>query len=459
MHGVLDVGPQRWREPAGPTPKPAGTEAAALGGATAGRRGNVDGEERALASLVPRLERVEADLAALGAIGALDDGGMRRLALTDEEERAKRYVAEGLRALGARVERDEADNLWAEIGEAGPALAIGSHLDTVPSGGRYDGALGVAAALEAVRLVLESGRPLRRRLRVAAFTDEEGARFGTGLFGSTAVAGDADPEQLAAVRDRAGVSLIDALRAHGRRLEDLARARDRLDGVAAYLELHIEQGPRLERMGRDVGLVTTITGIRQVEYTFRGEANHAGTTALPDRRDALVPAAETVLAVRRAAERTGGRAVATVGYLAAAPGAANVVPGEAVLSAEVRSPEGEVMAEVHEAIAAAAQGEARRRGVDVVWAVRHHVAPATMDAAWRERLRAQARAVGEEPVDLVSWAGHDAGALARRLPVAMVFVPSRRGVSHAPGEYTPPERYRAGLTVFARAVAQWLWQP
>ncbi|MCL6595758.1 MAG: Zn-dependent hydrolase [Firmicutes bacterium] len=415
-------------------------------------------EAGALSALTPVLARVEEDLADLGRIGARAGGGVTRLAWSEEEGRAKAFLVERLARLGVGAESDEAANVWAEIGpEGAPVLAIGSHLDTVPDGGRYDGALGVMAGLETMRLLLEAGRPLKRRVRLAAFTDEEGARFGTGLFGSTAVATGHDIDHLAEVRDRAGVALAEAMAARGRRLEELGRARERLDDVEAYLELHVEQGPRLERMGRDIGVVTAITGIRQVEYTFAGETNHAGTTALADRRDALLPAAETILAVRRAAERSGGRAVGTVGYVAAVPGAANVVPGEAVLSVEVRSPESEVMAEVHGEIARAAEAEARRHGVEVVRAVRHHVAPAAMDPAWRERLRRQARALGEEPVDLVSWAGHDAGALAARLPVAMLFVPSRGGLSHAPGEYTAPERYRAGLTAFARTVAAWAW--
>lgn len=414
--------------------------------------------EDRLGSIVPRIERVETDLEHLGAVGRLAGGGMARLAWTDEEFAAKAFLEERLTALGLTPGRDAAANVRVDVGPSGgPVLMIGSHLDTVPSGGRYDGALGVLGALEVVRLLLESGHPLRRRVRLAAFTDEEGARFGTGLFGSTAVAGDLDMPHLADVRDIRGVSLADAMAERGLGLERLADASETLDGVEAYLELHIEQGPRLERMGRDVGLVTAITGIRQVQYTFQGEANHAGTTALPDRRDALLPAARTVVDVREVAERTGGRAVATVGYVRAMPGAANVVPGETTMSVEVRAPEGDVTDAVHADIARAAEAHARAAGVEIVREVRHHVAPAAMDDIWRERLRRKAQALGETPVDLVSWAGHDAGALATRVPVAMLFVPSRGGLSHTPAEYTAPERYRAGLTAFARTVAAWAW--
>lgn len=415
------------------------------------------GLDRQLSTVVPRVDRVEADMAELGQIGRRPTGGMQRLAWTEEEFAAKTFLTGRLEALGLAPELDEAANVWADLGQGeGPALVIGSHLDTVPEGGRYDGALGVMAALEVVRLLVESGRPLRRRVRLCAFTDEEGARFGTGLFGSTALAGDADMDHLAAVTDRQGVSLSEAMAARGKHLERLPDAPRRLVDAAAYLELHIEQGPRLERMGRDVGLVTTITGIHQVRYRFLGEANHAGTTAIGDRRDALLPAAQTALAVRRAVEGADGRAVATVGYLDALPGAANVVPGEARMAVEVRSPDSALMDEIHREIAAEAREAAGGR-VEVRIDEGHLAHPADMDRLWRERLRAQATAIGEEAVDLVSWAGHDAGALARVLPAAMVFVPSHDGVSHAPTEFTAPERYRAGLTVFARTVCQWAW--
>ena len=423
-----------------------------------GRTGgtHVAAKDAQAAQLEPNVERVEADLAELGTIGRLADGGLARLAWTEEEFAAKEFLISRLGAIGLRADMDEAANVWCEVGPAsGPALVIGSHLDTVPSGGGYDGALGVMAALEVMRLLVESGRTLSRRVRLVAFTDEEGARFGTGLFGSTVVAGLADAAHLGAVRDNAGVSLEEAMRARGFRISALSDATRRLEDIAAYLELHIEQGPRLERMGRDVGLVTAITGIHQMRYTFEGEANHAGTTALEDRRDALLPAAETILAVRRAAADTDGSAVATVGYVQAHPGAANVVPGRAALSVEVRSPDAAVMADVHRAIAQKAEEAAERDKVSVHLAEAHLAAPAAMDAAWRERMRRTARDIGEQAVDLVSWAGHDAGAMAMRLPAAMVFVPSRRGISHAPDEYTAPERYRAGLTVYARTVAAW----
>lgn len=403
----------------------------------------------------PDIERVEADLAELGTIGAMADGAMARFAWSDEEFAAKAFVARRLEAVGIASDLDEAANLWAEIGPAsGPALVIGSHLDTVPSGGRYDGALGVMAALEVMRLLAGADAPLRRRVRLVAFTDEEGARFGTGLFGSTVVAGLADMGHLAKVRDANGVALAEAMQAHGRGFDRLPQARRRLDDVAAYLELHIEQGPRLERLGRDVGLVTAITGIHQRRYTFEGEANHAGTTALEDRRDALLAAAETVVAVRRAAIESDGRAVATVGQIGVHPGAANVVPGRACLSVEVRSPEAVRMDEVHRRIARSADAAAEGR-VTVRREEGHRVEPAAMDATWRERLRARSAALGEQAVDLVSWAGHDAQAMATRVPAAMVFVPSWGGLSHTPKEFTAPERYRAGVTVFARTVADW----
>lgn len=407
------------------------------------------------------LGRMERDLATLGRIGrGLKAGaGLTRLGWSDEEFAAKAYIERELRVIGFETSYDEAGNLWGALGRAkgpGSVLAFGSHLDTVPNGGAYDGALGVVAALETCRGLARTLKEPARPVRMAVFTDEEGARFGTGLFGSTAVAGAADLAHLETVRDAGGTSLAEAMEARGYRLSSLPNASARARDLLAYLELHIEQGPRLERMGLDIATVDTITGITQVRLVFRGEANHAGTTALPDRHDASLPAAHAALALRRAAAASGGRAVATAGLWEIRPGAANVIPGEAAISVEVRSPDPTVLQDVLEVTLRAAREAAEREAVSLETEVRHSVPPAGMDPVWRDRLRLAARALAaENPPGLVSWAGHDAGALARILPVAMLFVPSRGGVSHAPGEYTGPEAYRRGVQALSDTIWRW----
>jgi hydantoinase/carbamoylase family amidase len=414
-------------------------------------------------SLIPKVERLWGDLEELSRIGADPKGGLRRLAWTEEEFAAKAWVAGKLRELGLDPQPDAAANLWAELpGGEGPALVVGSHLDTVPQGGAFDGALGVLAAVEVARVLLESGRPLRRRVRLVAFTDEEGARFGTGLFGSSVVAGLLPVEEVLERTDAQGVTLAQAMRQRGYRPSALSQAQERLEGVACYLELHIEQGPRLWRRGEPAAVVPVITGIRQRRYVFVGEANHAGTTALEDRRDALLPASRLVQAVREAAAQERGGAVATVGMVDVEPGAANVVPGRVTMSVEVRSPDPQVMERVFARVDTAAQEAAAQARVELGVDEVHHVAPATMDGRLRELLHAMARDMGRDVPDLVSWAGHDAGALATRVPAAMVFVPSQDGVSHAPGEYTPPEYIGYGLTMLTRAVGAWAlegWSP
>ncbi len=407
--------------------------------------------------------RMERDLATLGRIGRgeAEGAGLCRLAWTDAEFEAKAYVARELAGVGFSVSYDEVANLWAELGPRDPAegaLAFGSHLDTVPNGGAYDGALGVVAALETCRVIAMSGRPPVRPIRMVVFTDEEGARFGTGLFGSTAAAGAHDLTHLMTLRDAAGDSLENVMQRRGFRLSELPRARARIQDVAAYLELHIEQGPRLERMGLDAAVVEVITGITQVRFTFRGEANHAGTTAFADRHDASLPAATCALALRRAAAASGGRAVATAGLWHVEPGAANVIPGQATLSVEVRSPDPIVLGDVLSVTERAAREAAEREGVQMSVDVRHSVREAQMDSAWRDRLRHALVARGVcDPPFLVSWAGHDAGALSRVLPVAMLFVPSHMGVSHAPAEYTPPESYERGVQAFCDTIGHWAW--
>lgn len=420
---------------------------------------------------VVRMERDVQALAGIGRVGSdptdagdagdvgASTGGLCRLAWTDDEFAAKAYVEGELRQVGFQTSYDEAGNLWGEWGPKDApegALAFGSHLDTVPNGGAYDGALGVVAALESCRGLALSGNKAVRPVRMVVFTDEEGARFGTGLFGSTAVAGSADLPHLETVRDAQGISLAAAMQARDRNLADLPGAAVRASGLAAYLELHIEQGPRLERMGQDIAVVDVITGITQLRFVFMGEANHAGTTAIADRHDASLPAASCALALRRAAAASGGRAVATAGLWEVRPGAANVIPGHTSLSVEVRSPDPVVLQDILDVTERAAREAAQREGVVVSTEVRHRVPAARMDALWRQRLRWAAVARGApDPPDFVSWAGHDAGALARVLPVAMLFVPSRAGVSHAPGEYTAPESYRPGAQAFYDTIWRW----
>ena len=385
-----------------------------------------------------------AELEAAALIGA-DEGGVSRFAWTPELAEANAWLSGRLGALGLEAETDAAGNVvgrWS-TGE-GKAVLVGSHLDTVPRGGRYDGALGVLAALEAVRTLRAEGVEPSRPLWVVSFNDEEGSRFQTGMLGSRAFCGELDVEDWR----RRGVA--DAMTRAGFEFDRLPEARG-IDDVAAYLELHIEQGPVLEQSGEDLGIVTAITGLLGFRVRFLGAANHAGTTPMEARRDALAGAARIVLAVREEARAREGM-TANVGKLSVEPGGFNVIPGLAELTIDVRSPtaEGFERAEAFVRETVERVGTEEELGVEV--SVTHRKPPVALDGGLQDTLIEAAEAEGASYRRMPSGAGHDAMVLAHHVPAAMVFVPSRGGISHSPDEYTPPEQCELGARVLTRAV-------
>ena len=389
------------------------------------------------------------DIATLGEIGA-NGAGVTRLAWSPELEQAVEWCGNRMEAAGLDVERDAAGNLighW-PAGE-GRAVLAGSHLDTVPSGGRYDGALGVLAAIDAVRRLKRQGFEPSRPVWVAAFMDEEGVRFGTSMLGSRAFAGE-DVGPLDDRQDSDGVPLGAAMRACGWQVAELKTA-SRIDEVGAYLELHIEQGPRLERAGADLGVVTEITGLLGLRVRLTGSARHAGTTPMDARRDALVGASRLVVELRDAARSREGL-VATVGFVTVQPGAGNVVPGEARLSVDVRASDDSALVQggrlVRELLARIAAEE--RLDAEITEAFRHP--PRRMDPAVVDVLEAAARQVGATPVRLASGAGHDAMVIGRHVPAGMLFVPSSDGISHAPEEFTDGRLCELGAAALADAI-------
>jgi allantoate deiminase len=385
-----------------------------------------------------------ADLQELALVGA-DDGGVSRFAWTPELAAANAWLAERLRDLGLTAELDAAGNVigrWAE-GE-GTAVVIGSHLDTVPRGGRYDGALGVLAALDVVRRLKEEGASLRRPLWVVSFNDEEGSRFQTGMLGSRAFVGDVDLEDWR----RRGVA--DAMRDGGFDFDKLPDART-IEAVGAYLELHIEQGPVLEQEGVDVGVVTAIAGLLGFRVRLTGEANHAGTTPMAVRRDALVGAARIVLALRDEA-RTRGDMTANVGLLEIEPGGFNVIPGMAEFTVDVRAGEATAYERVERFACETFERVASEEQLELDVAVTHRKPPTPLDPDLQALLESSAAEEGATARRMPSGAGHDAMVLAKHVPAAMLFVPSRAGVSHSPDEFTSPEHCEVGARVLARVV-------
>ena len=370
-----------------------------------------------------------------------EPGRLVRRFATPAMREANDLVGGWMREAGLAVRTDAAGNLVGRREGGARTLLLGSHLDTVIDAGRYDGPLGVVAAIALVERLPE----LPFAVEVVGFADEEGVRYPTAFLGSSALAGSFEPSWLE-LRDADGVTLAEALREFGGDPGSIGSAA-RTD-LLGYCELHIEQGPVLERRGAPVGVVTAITGQTQAELTFLGEAGHAGTVPMGDRRDALAAAAEWM----RAAEAVAGGVVATVGRIAVEPGARNVIPGAAWLSLDVRHTDDAVRREAVAGLRAEAERVAAGREVALRWDERAETAAVPTSPELTERLIAAVEAAGLRPEALPSGAGHDGVAMATVAPIAMLFVRCERGISHNPSEAVAEADVAVALDVLERFV-------
>ena len=400
------------------------------------------------------VDRLRSDFDALAGIGATPDGGLERTTFSDAHLAARTWLHERARAAGLETKVDSAANHSAVLRAKDPAartLLLGSHLDSVRSGGRYDGALGVVCALEALRTVKDAGLDLPVALEAIDFTDEEGTLIGT--LGSLAFAGGLTAEDLAA--PRGGRELLVSEFARMGLTEDgvLSAGRDPAT-LVGYLELHIEQGPVLERAGTDIGIVTGIVGASSFRLLFEGAARHAGTTPMDARRDAALGAAAFALGVREIVTRDFPGCVATVGDIATEPGSFNVVPGRARLRLECRSLDAAQLDRLERALTGRARAEAEAAGLDVTVERVGRVEPAPTDPNVRAAFEGAAASLGLTTMELPSGAGHDAQSLAAVTPSGMVFVPSDGGVSHDPSEHTGWEACVSGANVLLNATVR-----
>ena len=406
-------------------------------------------------------DRLRADLEANAAFGALDvDEGRGRTVRcgTGANREAREHLVDRLEAAGLDVRVDAVGNVagrWTPAGadpDAAP-VASGSHLDSVPAGGIFDGPLGVYGALEAVRAMQDAGVAPGRPVEVVSFTEEEGGRFGPGVLGSSVAAGARSVDDALALADDDGVTL-------GEALADVGFAGEgRLDaaGWDAWLELHVEQSSRLERAGVPVGVVTAITGITHADVVVQGDADHAGATPMDERTDALAAAAAFVLDVERAARRvvdeTSETAVGTVGRVVVEPNATNVVPGRVAMGLDVR----DVTAAGLEAVVEAARGSLddleAARGVTTRFDRGLDLPPTPMADRVREAAHRAGSAAGVETLDLPSGAAHDSMHVAAVTDAGMLFAPSRDGISHSPREWTDWADCAAATRVLAGALA------
>ncbi len=393
--------------------------------------------------------RLNASLQELATIGATPAGGVTRLSLSDEDKTARDLLARWMTEAGLDVRIDDLGNMSGirPGTEEGPPVYLGSHIDTVVRGGRYDGALGVMGALEVIRTLNDHDVQTRLPIGIVNWTNEEGVRFEPATLASGVVAGAFTRDYAYGIRDRAGLSFVDELA----RIGYLGDEAQRPLPASAYLELHIEQGPVLESLGKPVGVVGGIVGIIWNEVVVIGQSDHAGPSPMPLRKDALMAASVMIASIEKLALDRDDVAVATVGRIKVEPDTINTIPGKAVFSVDFRHPDSETIEYLARELAKLGDTVARNRGVEIavdrIWTSD----PTPFDPAVVEAIRAGCRELELPYEELWSGAGHDAKHLADLVPSGMIFVRSQGGVSHAEIEESTPEDITAGGNVLLQA--------
>jgi N-carbamoyl-L-amino-acid hydrolase len=402
------------------------------------------------------LDQLLAELAALALISEAKPPVVTRVVFSQADLSARAYVKRLFADAGLTVEEDAVGNTFARWQGSDPALApvgTGSHIDAIPNAGSYDGTVGVLGGLEAIRALQRAGFRPRRSIEIVIFTSEEPTRFGIGCLGSRMMGSVLTPSQAIALRDKRGRGLEELRSEAGftGALETVALPTGRFH---QFVELHIEQGPLLEREGIDLGLVTHIAAPASLRIQIEGEGGHAGGKLMPGRKDALAAAAELILALERAAKSTGViDTVGTVGVCEVFPGAVNSIPSRVRLETDIRDIDGARRDRVIDALHTACTDVQGRRGVIVTTELVNADPPATCDPAILSAMETSAAEAGRTSSRMVSRAYHDSLFMARITPVAMLFIPCRGGVSHRPDEYASPEWISNGVEVLARTLA------
>ena len=399
---------------------------------------------------------IDAQIAELAQIDSDPIGaGVTREVFTDEYSRAIEYVTALMRAAGLTVRLDAFGNLFGRLpgrNPEAPAVLTGSHFDTTLDAGRYDGVVGVLGAIEAVRRLGAEGWEPERPIEVVGFAGEE-PRFGSGCIGSRAMVGTLSRDELDTMRDRHGVSIAEAMRSIGFDPDEVSGAKIDPEGIHAFVELHVEQGSVLEAAGVPVGVVTHIAAPHDLLVTVRGAAAHAGATPMRLRQDALAGAAEIMVELERGAIASiSGSTVATVGVAAVRPGAINVIPGEVELQVDIRDHDLAARTAVVDSFLEAVESIAARRGLEFDVATITRDDPAACSPLVTAATRSACADLGIACMDIVSGAYHDAMVLGAAVPIGMIFVPSRDGISHSPLEYTSPAEIEHGVRVLAQTL-------
>jgi allantoate deiminase len=390
--------------------------------------------------------RAEAMLLELAAISA-EPERLVRLYLSPEYRRAADLVSLWMRETGLEVFEDALGNVRGRMGAA-PRLLIASHIETVIDAGRYDGTMGVVAAILAYDTLVRANAKPAFGIELIAFGDEEASRFPTTLSTSAALAGHFEPKTLA-LRDSSGVNYAEALRAYGKNPDEIASVALKPHEASAYVELHIEQGPVLEASSEPLGVVTAMIGQTRLMIEVKGEAGHAGTVPMNLRRDALAGAAEMTLAAEKAGHEG---LVATVGTIEAKPGAVNIIPGLVRFTLDLRTASDEARKKAIAAYRHECEKIAAKRKLDVAVTVTHEIPTTPCDARLQDQLAAAIEAVDGKPIRLPSGAAHDGMSMAKLCPIAMLFVRCKRGVSHNPAEYASPDDMGLAIAALVRFI-------
>jgi allantoate deiminase len=390
----------------------------------------------------------------LGEIGKTEQNGITRLSFTETEKQAKTVVKRYMEEAGLEVREDEMGNV---IGRKegkiknSPGVVIGSHIDSVFNGGIFDGPAGVLSGVEVAHTLKDQGHELDYPLEVVAFTDEEGARFSSGMLGSKAFVGEITHEDLFDFYDQDGVNVAQAMDAMGYDHRNVSQAKRNPEDIKAYLELHIEQGKVLETNGLPVGVVTGIVGVLWLKVTLKGEAGHAGTTPMGLRRDPLAAAAEAIQHAEVLARKEPGM-VATVGRISAAPGGINIIPGSVEFTIDVRDVSLEKIEAFTEQFTAYLESICAERGIEFEIEELHRLKPALCSPELIQKVTESIEEQGIRPLELVSGAGHDGMVLSAITDIVMVFVRSKDGISHNPKEWTSKEDLEEGAEVLYKTV-------
>lgn len=399
--------------------------------------------------------RVQAHLEALARFTATPGKGVTRLSYSAQDRQARDYLKSAMCAIGLAVREDAMGNIYGRLAgqhDALPVVMIGSHFDSVPHGGAFDGPAGVVMGLEIASLFQEQQLTPYYPLEVVALVEEEGSSFGHGLLASRAIAGQVTTADLQQMQDDQGVSAAEKMAQAGFNADQIAGVVRQADEIKAFIELHIEQGPVLEQAGEDIGIVDTIVGLTQLTITVEGRAGHAGTTPMSMRADALLAATYLIQAISQfalAEEDT----VATVGKLAVYPNGSNVIPGKVIFTVDVRSKSAVKLQRLLQQIEARC-GLANRDNIRVDYQQKVSIAPVTLDPTLCSLLKHSSDKLGYQSRIMVSGAGHDAMVFADFTAVGLVFVPSKNGLSHHPDEWTDYDQICKGINVIFETIKQ-----